>query len=55
METKIKLSEGLNKTIKFYEKEFKISIIANCHNGEKYLSRCLKVLSINLLKGINFL
>ena len=24
------------------KKEFKISIIVNCHNGEKYLSRCLK-------------
>ena len=23
-------------------KEFKVSIIVNCHNGEKYLSRCLK-------------
>ena len=24
------------------KKEYKISIIVNCHNGEKYLSRCLK-------------
>ena len=24
------------------KKNFKISIIVNCHNGGKYLSRCLK-------------
>ena len=39
---RISICNGLNRTIKFYEKLIKknfplISIVMNCHNGEKYL------------------
>ena len=34
---KVSLNDGLNRTIKNYEKILDI-IIVNCHNGGKYLS-----------------
>ena len=40
METKGNIIKWPKKTVKFYEKKNPlVSIIMNCHNGEKYLQK----------------